>query len=536
MNNVRVRGINKMNIFCRRGFMKNIFILIFSTTYLIHCGGGKKDISVDGTGEVSEIIDGSVELSADLNENAEACSPVKTCTGAEIPFEEICTCKASDCFLSKAKNTIYICDEKNKCWNIKFAQLLCPAGCTCEHAVDENCNPETISTCPDVIQDSEETVSHDSEGKDSVNPEALTDNQISDSSGFDFPMPDGFSEIPGFGCSSQNDCQKGMICCDFGGSGFKMCMPADMCFSETKECSDNSACTAEGQICCMTVGDPPYYCLPEKLCPKECADNNGCPPNQECCLIPGKKKICVDKGQCPKICVYDSDCMIGEVCCDAAKDYTICVSDQKCKPPSDCSQVSECDKDQECCTVPGFSAGKCVYTGGCEPYHACETDATCSSGKECCEIEGQGKICIPFNLCKQIPGKECTINEDCTPDICCIVPSGGKMCSSKEKCPSQCLSDEECGNGNQCCVMPDNPAICMPFGQCITGKKCSEDKDCSDLGQICCEMQGSKTCMPPQMCVDIGGPCESDENCKSGLKCCNFFGKKMCLQKEMCIF
>lgn len=349
------------------------------------------------------------------------------------------------------------------------------------------------------------------------------------------PMPD--FGLP-FGCSTSEECQPGMICCDFMGSGMKMCLPESMCGGAN--CEVDGDCK-DGQVCCKfgEMADKPM-CMAEAMCPKECETGADCPPNQECCDLSTateEQRVCIDKGQCPARCQHStSECPLGQECCDAGDGLLVCVSASECPGSVSCKEGDICKNSKgepngfECCEVPGLG-WRCVGSGGCGEWGGCSGHEDCPVGRECCDLDGNAS-CVPTGAC---PTQEtlppCGSHADCAHagQECCIVPGMGTVCAPAAECPSQCLDDSDCTPPAKCCKPVDSPASCLPEAQCITGEPCSETAPCPD-GQECCDMGGQSTCVPAGQCV-IGGPCATDGDCKNGMKCCELFGQKLCMQQ-----
>jgi hypothetical protein len=343
-------------------------------------------------------------------------------------------------------------------------------------------------------------------------------------------------ECPGgmSNCIDDDDCGgSGNVCCDFFGAA-KMCMPESMCPGTPGGCTTDDDCKTPGQVCCK-FGDMAQTptCMSDAMCPKDCKTDADCPSHQECCDL-NDTVVCLDKGQCPEKCLHSTtECPLGQECCDAGDGLLVCVSAAECPGSITCAGPTDVCVNSRgepngftCCEVPelGF---RCVGSGGCDDWGACEVDADCPVGRECCELEA-GLTCVPTGACPiqghQLP--PCEAHDDCTTDgdVCCIVPGSDTGCAPAAQCPSQCLTDDDCGTGI-CCIRQDNPASCQSPAQCEMGKPCNGPDDCME-GNECCEMGGSKSCMPQGQC--IGQSCDKDQDCPEGSKCCSVFGQKMC--------
>jgi len=146
-------------------------------------------------------------------------------------------------------------------------------------------------------------------------------------------------------------------------------------------------------------------------------------------------------------------------------------------------------------------------------------------------MDGGGNLCLPTGACAgNATYTQCHAHSDCphATQVCCIVPGmGSDVCVEKAECPSGCYNDSDCGEGNECCKLPDNPAMCTAKGQCVTGAACGDGQAACPEGQECCDMMGQKMCMPAGQCM--GGACAEDKDCTDGQKCCDLFGQKMCM-------
>lgn len=335
-----------------------------------------------------------------------------------------------------------------------------------------------------------------------------------------------------FGCG--NGCGPGMVCCDFFGSGIKICMPEAMCPGSPGGCTKDEDCKP-GQVCCK-FGDMAAQpmCMAEGMCPKECKTNEDCPPTQECCDLKDHV-ICVDKGQCPQRCYHSTmECPLGQECCDAGDELLVCVADAECPGSVPCDGPGAVCLNSEgkpkegfvCCDVPEVGY-RCVGSQGCGNWQSCSVMEDCPVGRECCPLQ-QGRTCVPTGACPVKPEyKGCDKHIDCvhTGQICCYVPGLGSVCADKANCPSECLTDSDCGSNHKCCIQANNPATCIPPEQCGLMQPCDPNGNCGP-GQECCEVMGQMLCMPKGQCV--ASSCKTDADC-NGQKCCNFGGQMVCL-------
>jgi hypothetical protein len=192
----------------------------------------------------------------------------------------------------------------------------------------------------------------------------------------------------------------------------------------------------------------------------------------------------------------------------------------------------------------GLSLGDCRNAGGCVPdicagcfcdlgFRGClgaaEVAEPCPElgcpGALCCSTQEQctnGTSCVPpgtqlgCGACNSMPG-DCTSDAECKArDPRLICQPIQCACEDQKMCVDGCVSDDECGDAEQCdfatsrCVArqcggdPDCPAAFRcDAGRCARAT-CTTDTDCDGfcvLGQCFAGARG--TCEPP---VAVAGP------------------------------
>jgi hypothetical protein len=138
------------------------------------------------------------------------------------------------------------------------------------------------------------------------------------------PQPDAVG--PGGTCSTNVECGAGLVCCNDGFSGARVCKAGDECrFGGFCQVDDD--CAAD-EGCCETFGG--------NICSERCADDGGGGD-------PGSGDACQS----------NSDCTVsGEVCCLGLGGST-CTSN--CRGRQVCQNDSECSNGDICCTLAGQS-------------------------------------------------------------------------------------------------------------------------------------------------------------------------------------
>jgi len=147
-----------------------------------------------------------------------------------------------------------------------------------------------------------------------------------------------------------------------------------------------------------------------------------------------------------------------------------------------------CRRERGCCVDEAYcDAGRLyLFDDMCDACGRCALDQDCAPGRIC--LAGAG-FCVD---CPGVP--ECP---PCPPALVPVTRNGCETCECMP--PSQCGSDEDCGD----------PAL----ARCVPGAVCV----CDEPGTCCANACASATCRapgpPPEGCV---GPCD-EPGCPTGL-------------------
>jgi len=301
-------------------------------------------------------------------------------------------------------------------------------------------------------------------------------------------------------CNGPEDCDDGNICttdrCNPDGTcdaspkcpGSERCCGGDCAqCCENTDCDDGLSCTKNtcfsGQ--CMFVPDD-TNCAATQFC----SAKDGCTARQACTGLPGESaSVCDDKAGCTIDSCQGNFCH-HDFCPDA--NATLCCEGTGCAA---CCNDSQCDTDQDPCTVGSCQDGKCSVV------------PRCGDGQECCpSADGKTATC----------GKCCTANE-CDDKVPCTVDQcGGGQCSNTPQaamCPMGyvCDATHGCVKPPGCSTNADCKApLCKSNGKC-DGGACHFD-DCA-AGTHCCA-NGCLACCGVEECNDEI-PCTID-SCGAG--------------------
>ncbi len=316
--------------------------------------------------------------------------------------------------------------------------------------------------------------------------------------------------------------------------------------------------------------------------PVECMSDEDCGIGFMC-VYPncGKGEKCIGEdgeysGICVKReaeCVTDADCSAGLQCMNG-----ICIN-YFC--PSDCSSDRECGEGficqpVNCLTPEGISGTQCVASEiHCNSYTVCPAGMECQFYDGCYIDETTGEIvCVDDGICVPVQNNVCYSDLDCAAgQICffldyaetgtCITQcepvacdlycefgfkvdeNGCEICVCNEEepyCPSECLSDADCGVGFICesvrCITENGQTgtVCQPVVEtCLYDSDCSENETCMNgictenngCGELNCllfcengyvlDENGCETCE----CLPVTERCDSNQSCPAGQICMN---------------
>lgn len=292
--------------------------------------------------------------------------------------------------------------------------------------------------------------------------------------------------------------------------------------------------------------------------PVECMSDEDCGIGFMC-VYPncGKGEKCIGEdgeysGICVKReaeCVTDADCDAGLQCMNG-----ICIN-YFC--PSDCSSDRECGEGficqpVNCLTPEGISGTQCVPAEiHCNSYTPCPVGMECQFYDGCYLDETTGEIvCVDDGICVPVQNDICYSDLDCaagqicffldyaetgtciaqcepvTCDLYCefgfkVDENGCEICVCNEEpnCPSECLSDADCGEGFICeqiyCLTPDG----IPGSQCVYNNGCEPvmcDLYCEFGFKV--DETGCEICVCNERPMECGGfaglPCPEGYECQ----------------------
>jgi hypothetical protein len=303
----------------------------------------------------------------------------------------------------------------------------------------------------------------------------------------------------GQGCSSENECGSGCICCCQDGCSSGSCVCQDI----NEECSGCEFGTDECQAC-----SPPW--------------------NQKCCNFNG---VC---------CVNETG---GQTCREISEEECAALGGGEWRAFQTCDQIN-CGDDPPvgaCCACrwktgrdPG-DGSSCIDReyGDCDVEYFCsdQTEKACGGGDVCpsgwedCEWSSLNTPCADLS-------PACETDNDCNdPTGACCDRFGGTLPCLENATLSECIDDGGTWHQDETCkiCLPEEMGCCLPDRTCqnvtsaeqcwdlggvVVGSTCPEDGDgtpggnpCADDGiyQHCC---AGDTCIPfsnPQSCAELGG-------------------------------
>jgi len=322
------------------------------------------------------------------------------------------------------------------------------------------------------------------------------------------------------GCTSNNDCTGGQICCN------------DDCIDAV--CSSNNDCGTAPT--CQT-----YTCQSSGTCTSSCQTSNA--PNGQVCS--GDCTVC-NNGQCNQN--DNSQCASNEQCQSGTCVYSGCTSNNDCSGSTpfcntgtgdcvECQSAGDCDDSDEC-TTDTCSSGTCQNSNA-------QNGASCTTcGGQYCEC--QSGSCIELGC---VSAADCDDSNLCTTDACvsdscqftdlvdgtACSNCGGSLCECRNAICTllQCTVDADCDDNNQCtantcingfCEYPNvaEDTVCTGCrgeqcacsdGNCLTDI-CSGNSDCTAPADICSEGKCVE-CVQTSDCDDTDS-CTYD-SCNSGI-------------------
>jgi len=284
------------------------------------------------------------------------------------------------------------------------------------------------------------------------------------------------------GCCEDSDCNDGVSCtsnqCFMGHCMF---VPND------KNCADSEYCSATGcrarQTCGILAGeDVAKQCDDGSTCTTDACENNLCThtycTGTLCCegQTPGCATECCNDSQCDK---DDDPCTVGS--CEAGK----------------CSVKPLCGGGTQCCpSADGKTAtcGACCSAADCDDRLGCTVDA-CGGGQ--CSHTPSGN-CPAGYFCDPTPGRGCTKAPDCKTNADCV--GKADKCQTNARCENGACHFDGCQEGTKCCA-----------GGCAT---CCDASECSDNIDCTVDTCTTKGCSnAPMDSACMGGKCDSTLGC-----------------------
>jgi len=251
-----------------------------------------------------------------------------------------------------------------------------------------------------------------------------------------------------------------------------------------------SGCTTKETIC-----NKPYYEYKTGDCCLDENDNKICDKDEITSKQPETKKCpssCDDGNKCTNdYCSLDSDYVCkhdliipccGNEICDGGENHNSCPSDCDCTPNWQCSNWSECSKDQKqtrtCTDVNncGVTAGKPSVSQSCIPESNKNASIEQPETKKCPSSCDDGNKCT---------NDYCSLDSDyvCKHDL--IIPCcGNEICDGGENhnsCPSDCdcTPNWQCSNWSECSKDQKQTRTCTDVNNCgVTAGKPSVSQSC----------------------------------------------------------
>jgi hypothetical protein len=188
-----------------------------------------------------------------------------------------------------------------------------------------------------------------------------------------------------------------------------------------------------------------------------------------------------------------------------------------------CGEETTSDDDSTGQTSAGFCADTCLKSCGND------NDCDVADGELCCDFGDEGSVCMPAAACPRF----CSQDTQCDTETgeACIQASveapDARVCGAAAAALPVCSDDGDCGLGEKCCGIYDQP-ICLPADRCP--KTCASSAECqSGAGEICCTslakvdpaLEAEGLCLHPSLeaCPELCSA-SSDCNTQRGEICC----------------
>jgi len=231
-------------------------------------------------------------------------------------------------------------------------------------------------------------------------------------------------------CSSDSDCQSGLMCApDPGGHCEKSC-------NTDPDCGSGGICTSDRG----GVGGTCYHA---------CASSADCRPDRRCVGGVAGRKFCDPPSDVGGTCFVDSDCQTS----------LMCASDPNGHCEKSCATDPECGTGGICTSDRGGVGGTC--------YHACASSADCRPDRRCVGGVAGRKFCDPPSAV----GGTCFVESDCETGLMCAPDPNGH-------CEKPCATDAECGAGAVCTTDAGGVGGTC-YHACMTDADCRPDRHCT---------------------------------------------------------
>jgi hypothetical protein len=303
-------------------------------------------------------------------------------------------------------------------------------------------------------------------------------------------------------CCDNADCDDGVSCTtNTCFSGQCMYVPDDTKCDMTQYCSVKDGCRGRAACGILAGEDPATACDDDSSCTTDSCENNlcqheFCAEGKLCCE--GTTLGCADQCCTDSQCDKDNDpCTVGS--CNSGK----------------CSLTPLCGDGQECCpSADGKTAtcGSCCSATKCDDKVACTTDQ-CGGGQ--CSNTPDPRNCPVGYLCDAVKGCQkapvCNVNGDCKP----------ASCQTNPKCDMGACRFDGCAGGTHCCSGAGTAAgckICCDDSGCTDNIACTQDM-CGPNG--CSHTPVDTLCQQGQLCDARLGcvGCVKDTDCDDQLDC-----------------